>query len=463
MCIYHKQLSEKSQHSLGEGNYYKKISEKKKIKVAFLTLGCKVNQYETDAMKEQFEHAGAEITDFQDVADVYIVNTCSVTNVADKKSRQMLHRAKKKNPDALVVAAGCYVQAAKEVLEKDAFVDLVVGNNKKKDIVTIVSNYMKDQKEETVIDIGQVHEFEEMGMSHIDGHTRAYIKVQDGCNQFCSYCISPYARGRVRSRKPEDVVKEISLLVDQGIKEFVLTGIHLSSYGVDQDGIDLLYLIREIAAIRGVERIRLGSLEPGIITEEFIQAVTQIRQFCPHFHLSLQSACNETLKRMNRRYTIEEYKQRCELIRAHFDLPVITTDVIVGFPGETEEEFLTTKRNLEQLNLYEIHVFKYSRRKGTRADRMPDQVPEQEKHRRSNQLLDLTKAQKRAFEEHLIGQEEEVLLEEPVSVNGTTYFTGYTKNYVKIGVEGEGLGSNQIVRAKVLDYSDKDFLIAKSR
>ena len=322
---------------------------------------------------------------------------------------------------------------------------------------------MKDQKEETVIDIGQVHEFEEMGMSHIDGHTRAYIKVQDGCNQFCSYCIIPYARGRVRSRKPEDVVKEISLLVDQGIKEFVLTGIHLSSYGVDQDGIDLLYLIREIAAIRGVERIRLGSLEPGIITEEFIQAVTQIRQFCPHFHLSLQSACNETLKRMNRRYTIEEYKQRCELIRAHFDLPVITTDVIVGFPGETEEEFLTTKRNLEQLNLYEIHVFKYSRRKGTRADRMPDQVPEQEKHRRSNQLLDLTKAQKRAFEEHLIGQEEEVLLEEPVSVNGTTYFTGYTKNYVKIGVEGEGLGSNQIVRAKVLDYSDKDFLIAKRR
>ena len=290
-----------------------------------------------------------------------------------------------------------------------------------------------------------------------------YIKVQDGCNQFCSYCIIPYARGRVRSRKPEDVVKEISLLVDQGIKEFVLTGIHLSSYGVDQDGIDLLYLIREIAAIRGVERIRLGSLEPGIITEEFIQAVTQIRQFCPHFHLSLQSACNETLKRMNRRYTIEEYKQRCELIRAHFDLPVITTDVIVGFPGETEEEFLTTKRNLEQLNLYEIHVFKYSRRKGTRADRMPDQVPEQEKHRRSNQLLDLTKAQKRAFEEHLIGQEEEVLLEEPVSVNGTTYFTGYTKNYVKIGVEGEGLGSNQIVRAKVLDYSDKDFLIAKRR
>ena len=358
------------------------ISERKKIKVAFLTLGCKVNQYETDAMKEQFEHAGAEITDFQDVADVYIVNTCSVTNVADKKSRQMLHRAKKKNPDALVVAAGCYVQAAKEVLEKDAFVDLVVGNNKKKDIVTIVSNYMKDQKEETVIDIGQVHEFEEMGMSHIDGHTRAYIKVQDGCNQFCSYCIIPYARGRVRSRKPEDVVKEISLLVDQGIKEFVLTGIHLSSYGADQDGIDLLYLIREIAAIRGVERIRLGSLEPGIITEEFIQAVTQIRQFCPHFHLSLQSACNETLKRMNRRYTIEEYKQRCELIRAHFDLPVITTDVIVGFPGETEEEFLTTKRNLEQLNLYEIHVFKYSRRKGTRADRMPDQVPESVKTER---------------------------------------------------------------------------------
>ncbi|MDO4942061.1 MAG: tRNA (N(6)-L-threonylcarbamoyladenosine(37)-C(2))-methylthiotransferase MtaB [Lachnospiraceae bacterium] len=438
------------------------LSEENALKIAFLTLGCKVNQYETDAMKEQFEKAGAVIKGFHEKADVYIVNTCSVTNVADKKSRQMLHRAKKKNSDAVVVAVGCYVQAAKEVLEKDGFVDLVVGNNKKKDIVSIVKQYLKDQKvQNTVIDISHTREFEEMGMTHVDGHTRAYIKVQDGCNQFCSYCIIPYARGRVRSRKLDDVVHEIQNLTQQGIKEFVLTGIHLSSYGIDQQNLNLLILIQEIARIKGVQRIRLGSLEPGIITEEFIQEVANIPQFCPHFHLSLQSACNATLRRMNRKYTIEEYKDKCRLIREYYDHPAITTDVIVGFPGETEEEFSITKKNLEELRLYEIHVFKYSKRKGTRAEQMPDQVPEQKKHDRSTQLLEMTGAQKREFEKELIGKAEEVLLEESVMIDDKMHFTGHTKNYVKIGVEGDNLKSNQIVCAEVLDFSDKDFLLAK--
>jgi len=438
------------------------LSKEKALRIAFLTLGCKVNQYETDAMKEQFERAGAVVREFQEEADVYIVNTCSVTNIADKKSRQMLHRAKKKHPDALVVAAGCYVQSAKEVLEKDGLVDLVVGNNKKKDIVSIVSQYFKDQKvEDTVIDINHTSEFEEMGMTHIEGHTRAYIKVQDGCNQFCSYCIIPYARGRVRSRKPEDVICEIQNLTKQGIKEFVLTGIHLSSYGIDQSDMNLLRLIQAIAKIEGVQRIRLGSLEPGIIMEEFVREAAGIPQFCPHFHLSLQSACDATLKRMNRKYTIDEYKEKCRLIREYFDHPAITTDVITGFPGETEEEFAITRENLEELNLYEIHVFKYSKRKGTRAEQMPDQVPESKKHDRSIQLLELTNMQKREFEKKLIGKKEEVLLEEEVMVNDQIYYTGHTKDYVKIGVKGDHLQSNQMVCAQVLGFSDKDFLLAE--
>jgi threonylcarbamoyladenosine tRNA methylthiotransferase MtaB len=433
------------------------------LKIAFLTLGCKVNQYETDAMKEQFQKAGAKIVPFQEAADVYIVNTCSVTNVADKKSRQMLHRAKKKNPNAIVVAAGCYVQAAAKALEQDSYVDLVVGNNKKKDIVSIVDDYFNEQtSDNTVIDINHTHEFEEMGVTHIEGHTRAYIKVQDGCNQFCSYCIIPYARGRVRSRKLQDVLTEIKNLVAQGIKEFVLTGIHLSSYGIDLEQGNLLGLIQAIAQIEGVKRIRLGSLEPGIITEEFVQGIVEIPQLCPHFHLSLQSACNDTLKRMNRKYTIEEYMEKCRLLRDYYDNPAITTDVITGFPGETKEEFEITKKHLEEINLYEIHVFKYSKRKGTRAESMPDQVPESVKHDRSMELLEMTKRQKKAFEEHLLGTVEEVLLEEEVTIEEKTYFTGHTMNYVKIGVEGSGLASNQLVMAEVTDFSDKDFLIGKS-
>ncbi|MDO4170254.1 MAG: tRNA (N(6)-L-threonylcarbamoyladenosine(37)-C(2))-methylthiotransferase MtaB [Lachnospiraceae bacterium] len=433
------------------------------LKVAFLTLGCKVNQYETDAMKEQFKRAGAKIVSFRDKADVYIINTCSVTNVADKKSRQMLHRAKKKNPQSMVVAVGCYVQAAKEKLKEDSFVDLIVGNNKKKDIVSIVADYLDhQQRSDHVLDIHHVNEFEEMGISHIEGHTRAYIKVQDGCNQFCSYCIIPYARGRVRSRKLDDVILEIKHLVQQGIKEFVLTGIHLSSYGVDQEDMNLLSLIQEVAKIQGVLRIRLGSLEPGIITEEFVQEIVKIPQLCPHFHLSLQSACNDTLKRMNRKYTIEEYKDKCNLLRKYYDFPAITTDVIVGFPGETEEEFAITKRNLEELNLYEIHVFKYSKRKGTRAETMPNQVDDSKKHQRSQELLEMTGRQKSDYEKKLCGETVSVLLEETVEIDGIVYYTGHTMNYVKIGVIGKYLSSNQLVEAIITDYSAKDFLIAKS-
>lgn len=433
------------------------------LKVAFLTLGCKVNQYETDAMKEQFKRAGAKIVSFRDKADVYIINTCSVTNVADKKSRQMLHRAKKKNPQSMVVAVGCYVQAAKEKLKEDSFVDLIVGNNKKKDIVSIVADYLDhQQRSDHVLDIHHVNEFEEMGISHIEGHTRAYIKVQDGCNQFCSYCIIPYARGRVRSRKLDDVILEIKHLVQQGIKEFVLTGIHLSSYGVDQEDMNLLSLIQEVAKIQGVLRIRLGSLEPGIITEEFVQEIVKIPQLCPHFHLSLQSACNDTLKRMNRKYTIEEYKDKCNLLRKYYDFPAITTDVIVGFPGETEEEFAITKRNLEELNLYEIHVFKYSKRKGTRAETMPNQVDDSKKHQRSQELLEMTGRQKSDYEKKLCGETVSVLLEETVEIDGIVYYTGHTMNYVKIGVIGKHLSSNQLVEAIITDYSAKDFLIAKS-
>lgn len=434
------------------------------LKIALLTLGCKVNQYETDAMKERLEMAGAKIVPFGEAADVYIVNTCSVTNVADKKSRQMLHRAKRKNPDAILVAAGCYVQAAQEELEKDELVDVMIGNNKKKEIVTILEAFVKTkQKESQVIDINHTNEFEEMGMSHIEGHTRAYIKVQDGCNQFCSYCIIPYTRGRVRSRSLEEIKKEIRSLVEQGYQEFVLTGIHLSSYGVDMEpSMTLLTLIEEIGGIKGVERIRLGSLEPRIITEAFIEAVKEVPAFCPHFHLSLQSACNDTLRRMNRKYTIEEYMEKCNLIRRYFDHPAITTDVIVGFPGETSEEFEQTVKNLEKINLYEMHVFKYSKRKGTRAEQMPDQVEEKIKHERSLVLLEMTKRQKREYEEALIGTQEEVLLEEEIEADGTSYYTGHTKRYVKIGVRGEHLESNQRKKVKVLGFSEKGFLTAEA-
>ena len=332
-------------------------------KAALHNLGCKVNAYETEAMQQMLEQAGYEIVPFDEKADLYIVNTCTVTNIADRKSRQMLHRAKKQNPEALVVAAGCYVQAAEEELKADGAVDLLIGNNRKKDLLSILEAYEAGVEEDAVIDIGRTKEYESLFVTQTAEHTRAYVKVQDGCNQFCSYCIIPYARGRVRSRRREEVCEEIRKLAQAGYQEVVLTGIHLSSYGLDMEGENLLSLIASVHEIEGIRRIRLGSLEPRIITEEFAKALAGMEKICPHFHLSLQSGCDATLKRMNRRYTAKEYKEACELLRRVFDRPALTTDVIVGFPGETEEEFNQTLSFLREIRRFETHVFKYSRRR----------------------------------------------------------------------------------------------------
>ena len=404
-------------------------------KAAFHNLGCKVNSYETEAMQQLLEDAGYEIVPFREGADVYIINTCSVTNVADRKSRQMLHRAKKMNPSAAVVAVGCYVQAAGAELKKDEAVDLIVGNNQKKDLVQILDNYFADHENSgEILDIGHSQEYEELHIRRIADHTRAFIKVQDGCNQFCSYCIIPYTRGRVRSRRPEDIEHEVRGIAEAGYKEIVLTGIHLSSYGVDfkdEQQENLLTLIKRLDQIPGIERLRLGSLEPRIVTREFAKDLARLRTICPHFHLSLQSGCDATLKRMNRRYNAAEYQACCEILREEFDNPAITTDVIVGFPGETEEEFAETERFLKAIHFYEMHIFKYSRRAGTRAADMPDQVPEGTKSVRSDILLALEKQQSLEYRGRFLGTEEEILLEEPIEIDGTKYMMGHTRQYVK--------------------------------
>ncbi len=402
-------------------------------RAALHNLGCKVNSYETEAMKELLQAAGYEIVDFEDKADVYVINTCSVTNVADKKSRQMLHRARTRNPQAVVVAAGCYVQAAGEKLKEDGAVDLIVGNNKKTELVPLLEEYFAGREHpDGVIDISAVQEYEPLHITAQTEHTRAFIKVQDGCNQFCSYCIIPYTRGRIRSRRMEDVEEEVRGLAEKGYQEVVLTGIHLSSYGLDfKDGTDLLALIRRIHQVDGIKRIRFGSLEPRIITDEFAKALSELPKVCPHFHLSLQSGCDDVLKRMNRHYTCEEYKERCQILRRYFEQPAITTDVIVGFPGETDEEFRQTKEFLKTIRFYEMHVFKYSRRAGTRADRMPDQVPEPVKTERSAELLSLEAEMSREYRSSFLGKTEEILLEEPVEINGQRYMIGHTKEYVK--------------------------------
>ena len=411
-------------------------------KAALHNLGCKVNSYETEAMQQMLEEAGYEIVPFTEQADVYIINTCSVTNIADRKSRQMLHRAKKQNPEAVVVAAGCYVQAASEELKKDLAVDVIIGNNKKTELVPILEEYFAQSRgldHAHVIDIAKTGEYEKLSINRIAGHTRAFIKVQDGCNQFCTYCIIPYTRGRVRSRRPEEVLKEVETLAEKGYQEVVLTGIHLSSYGVDfpeQDREDLLGLIRKIHRVEGIRRIRLGSLEPRIVTDEFARSLAEMEKVCPHFHLSLQSGCDATLKRMNRRYTTAEYEECCRILKNAFTSPAITTDVIVGFPGETEEEFKQTEEFLARIHFYEMHVFKYSRRAGTRAAGMPDQVPEPVKTARSERLLALEKKMSQSYRESMIGQIREVLLEEPQMIDGSMYMVGHTKEYVKVAAEG---------------------------
>jgi len=404
-------------------------------KAALHNLGCKVNAYETEAMQQMLEAAGYEVVPFQEEADVYIINTCSVTNIADRKSRQMLHRAKKKNPAAVVVAAGCYVQAAASELKKDAAVDIIIGNNKKAELVQILDDHFSDREtgDQYLVDIGSTEEYECLSVSRIAGHTRAFIKVQDGCNQFCTYCIIPYTRGRVRSRAAASIVEEVQALVGNGYQEIVLTGIHLSSYGVDfkEHKENLLDLIIRLHEIEGLRRIRLGSLEPRIITKEFVQALAGLEKLCPHFHLSLQSGCDETLKRMNRRYTTAEFAAGCSILREAFDCPAITTDVIVGFPGETEEEFSKTQEFLEQLQFYEMHVFKYSKREGTRAAVMPGQVPEAVKNARSEKLLALVQQMSLAYRGNFLGTRQEILLEEKITIDGTDYMEGHTKEYVK--------------------------------
>lgn len=419
-------------------------------KAAFHNLGCKVNSYETEAMQQLLEDAGYEIVPFREGADVYIINTCSVTNVADRKSRQMLHRAKKMNPSAAVVAVGCYVQAAGAELKKDEAVDLIVGNNQKKDLVQILDDYFADHENSgEILDIGHSQEYEELHIRRIADHTRAFIKVQDGCNQFCSYCIIPYTRGRVRSRRPEDIEREVRGIAEAGYKEIVLTGIHLSSYGVDfkdEQKENLLTLIKRLDQIPGIERLRLGSLEPRIVTREFAKELARLRTICPHFHLSLQSGCDATLKRMNRRYNAAEYQACCEILREEFDNPAITTDVIVGFPGETEEEFAETERFLKAIHFYEMHIFKYSRRAGTRAADMPDQVPEGTKSVRSDILLALEKQQSLEYRGRFLGTEEEILLEEPIEIDGTKYMMGHTRQYVKGAVPYEEGLKNKTVK-----------------
>ena len=404
-------------------------------KAALHNLGCKVNAYETEAMQQILENAGYEIVPFTEYADVYVVNTCSVTNMADRKSRQMLHKAKKMNPDAIVVGAGCYVQTKEAEALLDDTVDIVIGNNKKHELLAMIEAYENDHgKCGNVIDINhEKQEYEEMFLERTAEHTRAFIKVQDGCNQFCSYCIIPFARGRVRSRNSEDVIREVKRLAEHGFREIVLTGIHLSSYGVDT-GDDLLHLIREVHNVEGIERIRLGSLEPRIVTDGFAAALAGLPKICPHFHLSLQSGCDATLQRMNRRYDTREYEEGCQILRKYFDHPAITTDVIVGFPGETEEEFAETLAFAETAAFAQIHVFKYSRRKGTVADKMPEQLSEQEKAGRSDRLLAVTEQLSETYRRQFIGQVTQVLLEEMTEIDGENYVIGYTSRYVRVAV-----------------------------
>lgn len=430
-------------------------------KAALHNLGCKVNAYETEAMQHLLEEAGYEIVPFTQKADVYVINTCSVTNMADRKSRQMLHKAKKNNPDSIVVAAGCYVQTSEKEVLNDLSVDIVIGNDRKHDLVRLLEEYSLDSVNDTVDDINAgKHDFEELFIDQTKEHTRAFIKVQDGCNQFCSYCIIPYARGRVRSRRFENVIAEVERLAANGFKEVVLTGIHLSSYGVDfEEATGLLELIQAVNAVKGIERIRLGSLEPKIVTEHFASELSKLDKICPHFHLSLQSGCDATLKRMNRKYTTKEYERGCELLRKYFVHPAITTDVIVGFPGETEEEFEQTKAYLEHIHFYEMHIFKYSKRKGTRAAVMPDQIDEQIKAARSEKLIALGHDMSKEFRKFYIGKNEEVLFEEKAVIGDKEYFVGYTKEYVKVAKKTDENLENQIVSGRISGMLTDEILL----
>ncbi|MFG6356107.1 MAG: tRNA (N(6)-L-threonylcarbamoyladenosine(37)-C(2))-methylthiotransferase MtaB [Acetatifactor sp.] len=448
-------------------------------KIAFHNLGCKVNSYEMDFVQQIMREKGYAVVPFEEKADIYIINTCTVTNIADRKSRQMIHRARTLNPQAVVVAMGCYVQTGREEALRDEGIDLAVGNNRKKDIARILEEYLQEREQaradktlggSTIIDIAHTREYEEMQLKETAEHTRAYVKIQDGCNQFCSYCIIPYARGRVRSRRREDILREVRGLAAAGYREVVLTGIHISSYGMDLNEdqnagnrrrSDLAELVEELQRLEGLERIRLGSLEPRIVTGDFVSRLAACGKLCPHFHLSLQSGCDATLKRMNRRYTTGEYLYSVQLLRNAFDRPAITTDVIVGFPGETEEDFETCRRFLEQVEFYEMHIFKYSRRRGTAADRMPDQLPDAVKSRRSAILQQLEIIQSRAFRSKYIGQDVEVLFEEARETETGLCQVGYTRDYIRVALPGEVPLQGSLRRVRVTGFLNDEVLLAE--
>ncbi len=437
-----------------------------KKKVALHNLGCKVNAYEVEAMQQLLENAGYETVPFEEGADVYVINTCTVTNIADRKSRQMLHKAKKMNPDAIVVATGCYAQADTEKLKEDVAVDLILGNNQKTQIVEALEEYEKEHaKQVQVIEINHTKEYEELSIASTAEHVRAYIKVQDGCNQFCTYCIIPFARGRVRSRKIEEVLKEVETLAEKGYKEVVLTGIHLSSYGVDfpkEERESLLSLIQEVSKVEGIKRIRLGSLEPRIITEEFLEGIVATGKVCPHFHLSLQSGCNKTLKNMNRRYSAEEYAEKCALIRKFYPAPALTTDVIVGFPQETEEDFEETYEFVKNIHFYETHIFKYSRRHGTKAAAMDGQLTEAEKAVRSDKMLELHEVRAKEYEEAMIGKELELLLEEETEIDGKQWYVGHSREYVRAVIrKTDAHQVNDLVTVKAVGFAKDHILETK--
>lgn len=437
-------------------------------KVALHNLGCKVNAYEIEAMQQLLEEAGYEIVPFEPGADIYVINTCTVTNIADRKSRQMLHKAKKMNPEAIVVATGCYVQTGGEKLEKDEAIDLVLGNNQKINIVEALAEYAENKPGHGshVIKINQTKEYEELSIDHTAEHVRAYIKVQDGCNQFCTYCIIPYARGRVRSRNIESVLKEVRALAEKGYKEVVLTGIHLSSYGVDfpeEKKETLLSLIRAVHEIEGIRRIRLGSLEPGIVTREFAEGIAALPKVCPHFHLSLQSGCDETLERMNRRYRSGEYRERCELLREVYGNPALTTDVIVGFPQESEEEFRKSYDFVDSIRFYETHIFKYSRRQGTKAAAMDGQLTEAEKSFRSEKMIELHHRHAGDYEKSMLGKNLEVLIEEEYTKDGRTWYLGHSREYIKTAVpKSEVYGVNDIVIVKAEGFLEEHIMTGEA-
>lgn len=433
-------------------------------KAALHNLGCKVNSYETEAMTQLLKKVGYEIVSFQDQADVYIINTCSVTNMADRKSRQMLHKAKKQNPNAVVVATGCYVQTATEKVAQDLSIDLVVGNNRKKDIVEILNEYYAEKeageqvKEEYVIDINHTDEYEDLEISTVTEHTRAHLKIQDGCNNFCSYCIIPYARGRIRSRTMESIKAELERLSASGFKEIVLTGINLSCY--DDNGKKLIDVIEMADNVNGIERIRLGSLDPEVVTEDFVERLGKVKKICPHFHFSLQSGCDKTLKAMNRHYTSDEYYEKCQLIRKHIDNPAFTTDVIVGFPGETEEDYISSREFVKKVKFAELHVFKYSKRDGTVAAKMPNQIDEKIKTLRSEDLIKTGEELTKEFRQAKIGQDTTVLFEEKILLDNKEYWVGHTVDYIKIAVPEKENLEGQIRKVNVKDFLTNEIMLA---